>query len=107
MDINRSRTDSVTVQMVAGFLGLSSLLIISGLILLASMGRIVPEPLATLGGAAIGALGSLLARTATEERRVEPVAVEVKNSPSQPVPVEGGHDQSQNQSQSQSEEVQD
>ncbi len=93
MNTNRSSTDRVTVQMVAGFLGLSGLLIISGLILLASMGRDIPDPLSTLGGAAIGALGSLLARTATEERRSEPVSVEVKNSPSQPVPVEAAHDE--------------
>lgn len=98
MDANRISTDRVTVQMVAGFLGLSGLLIISGFILLASMGRNIPEPLSTLGGAAIGALGSLLARTATEERRLEPVAVEVKNSSLQPVPVatnggEGGGDE--------------
>ena len=93
MNANRTSTDRVTVQMVAGFLGLSGLLIISGLILLASMGRDIPDPLSTLGGAAIGALGSLLARTATEERRPEPVSVEVKNTPSQPVPVEAAHDQ--------------
>ena len=95
MNTNRSGTDRVTVQMVAGFLGLSGLLIISGLILLASMGRDIPDPLSTLGGAAIGALGSLLARTATEERRSEPVSVEVKNTPSQPVPVEATHEQSE------------
>ncbi len=89
--MNRTSTDRVTVQMVAGFLGLSGLLIISGLILLASMGRDIPEPLSTLGGAAIGALGSLLARTATDERRPDPVAVEVHNPPSHPVPVESEH----------------
>lgn len=93
MNPYKSSTDRVTVQMVAGFLGLSGLLIISGLILLAAMGREVPEPLATLGGAAIGALGSLLARTATEERRPEPVAVEVKNTPSQPIPVDTESDE--------------
>lgn len=92
--MNRTSTDRVTVQMVAGFLGLSGLLIISGLILLASLGRDIPEPLSTLGGAAIGALGSLLARTATEERG--PVAVEVHNSPTHPIPVESNHQEEEN-----------
>ncbi len=84
-------TDRTTVQMVVAFIGLSSLLIIGGLIVLAFQGRAIPDQLSTLGGATIGALGSLLARTFTSERRpespFEPVAVEVKNSPQQPVPV--------------------
>lgn len=84
-------TDRITVQMVVGFIGLSSLLIVSGVIFLAYEGRPIPEQLSTMGGATIGALGSLLARTFTSEGRaetsVEPVSVEVKNSPDQPVPV--------------------
>ena len=84
-------TDRTTVQMVVAFIGLSSLLIIGGLIALAFQGRPIPDQLSTLGGATIGALGSLLARTFTSERRpnasADPVAVEVKNSPRQPVPV--------------------
>lgn len=91
--MNRTSTDRLTVQMVAAFLGLSGLLIISGLILLASLGRDIPEPLSTLGGAAIGALGSLLARTATEERRLEPVTLEVQAPPSHPIPVEADPDE--------------
>ena len=89
-------TDRITVQMVVGFLGLSSLLIIGGLIALAFVGRPIPDQLSTLGGATLGALGSLLARTSTSERRPgesrlsEPsmaIPVEVRNSASQPVPV--------------------
>jgi hypothetical protein len=64
-------TDRLTVQLVVSFIGLASLLIIGGIIGLAYIGREVPEPLSTLGGAAIGALGTLLARTSTAERRSE------------------------------------
>lgn len=62
------RTDRLTVQLVVFFIGLCGLIIIIGLILLAYMGRDIPEPLSTLGGAAIGALGTLLARTSTDDR---------------------------------------
>ena len=86
MNTNKTCTDRITVQMVAAFIGLSALVVISGIILLACMSREIPEPLSTLGGAAIGALGSLLARTTTEERGTEPVSVEIKTTS---VPVEG------------------
>ena len=62
-------TDRLTVQMVVAFIGLFSLLTIGGVIALAFEGRTIPEPLTALGGAALGALCSLLARTATVERR--------------------------------------
>ncbi len=93
-------TDRFTVQMVVTFIGVASVLIISGIILLAYLGREVPEPLSTLGGAAIGALGTLLARTSTADRRgdgAEAVPVEVKNSPGEPVPVtaEAGAEENQ------------
>lgn len=61
------RTDRLTVQLVVFFIGLCGLIIIIGLILLAYTGRDIPEPLSTLGGAAIGALGTLLARTSTDD----------------------------------------
>ena len=83
-------TDRTTVQMVVAFIGLSSVLIVSGLIFLAYEGRQIPEQLSTMGGATIGALGSLLARTFTSEGRSGDSAalpVEIKNSPESPVPV--------------------
>ena len=90
-------TDRITVQMVIFFIGLSSLLIIGGLIALTFAGRPIPEQLSTLGGATLGALGSLLARTSTSERRpveaVEPMQVEVKNPADHPVPVSVPEDQ--------------
>lgn len=61
-------TDRLTVQMVVAFIGLFGLITISGVILLAYEGRSIPDPLSALGGAAVGALGSLLARTSTVER---------------------------------------
>jgi hypothetical protein len=93
------KTDRFTVQMVVLFIGLSGLITIMGLIVLAYLGREVPEPLSTLGGAAIGALGTLLAHTSTEERRAESrtsasgaIPVEVTNPPGKPVPVESPKD---------------
>ena len=90
-------TDRITVQMVIFFIGLSSLLIIGGLIALAFAGRPIPEQLATLGGATLGALGSLLARTFTSERRSTgdstALPVEVKNPADHPVPVSVPEDQ--------------
>ena len=82
-------TDRITVQMVVGFLGLSSLLIIGGLIALAFVGRPIPDQLSTLGGATLGALGSLLARTFTSEGHSpsNTLPVEVKNPADSPVPV--------------------
>ena len=84
-------TDRTTVQMVVFFIGASSLLIIGGLIFLSFQGRPIPDQLSTLGGATLGALGSLLARTFTSERRPTgtpaPIPVEVKNPDSNPVPV--------------------
>ncbi len=64
-------TDRLTVQMVVAFIGLFGLLTIGGLIALAYAGRSIPDPLSALGGAAVGALGSLLARTSTVERSSE------------------------------------
>ncbi len=61
-------TDRLTVQMVVAFIGLFGLITISGVILLAYEGRSIPDPLSALGGAAVGALGSLLARTSTVDR---------------------------------------
>lgn len=61
-------TDRLTVQMVVAFIGLFGLLTIGGLIALAYVGRSIPDPLSALGGAAVGALGSLLARTSTVDR---------------------------------------
>ncbi len=62
------KTDRLTVQMVVAFIGTACLLTIGGLIGLSFVGRPIPDPLTALGGAAIGALSSLLARTATESR---------------------------------------
>lgn len=62
------KTDRLTVQMVVAFIGLTCLMTIGGLIGLSFAGRPIPDPLTALGGAAIGALSSLLARTATEGR---------------------------------------
>ena len=85
------KTDRWTVQMVVLFIGLSGLTTIAGLIALAYLGRDIPEPLSTLGGAAIGALGTLLARTSTEERRAEreapAAAPEVRRVPRQPAVI--------------------
>lgn len=62
------KTDRLTVQMVVAFIGAACLMTIGGLIGLSFVGRAIPDPLTALGGAAIGALSSLLARTATEGR---------------------------------------
>ena len=62
------KTDRLTVQMVVAFIGAACLMTIGGLIGLSFVGRPIPDPLTALGGAAIGALSSLLARTATEGR---------------------------------------
>lgn len=62
------KTDRLTVQMVVAFIGATCLMTIGGLIGLSFVGRPIPDPLTALGGAAIGALSSLLARTATEGR---------------------------------------
>lgn len=62
------KTDRLTVQMVVAFIGIACLMTIGGLIGLSFVGRTIPDPLTALGGAAIGALSSLLARTATEGR---------------------------------------
>ncbi len=69
-------TDRLTVQMVVAFIGLFGLITISGVILLAYEGRSIPDPLSALGGAAVGALGSLLARTSTVERPEDKSSVE-------------------------------
>lgn len=89
MNTNKNCTDRITVQMVAAFIGLCALLTMSGIILLACMGRDIPDPLSTLGGAAIGALGSLLARTTTTEgadTALAPASVEVNTAPSLSLP---------------------
>lgn len=62
------KTDRLTVQLVVIFIGVTCLMTIGGLIGLSFVGRAIPDPLTALGGAAIGALSSLLARTATESR---------------------------------------
>lgn len=62
------KTDRLTVQLVVIFIGVTCLMTIGGLIGLSFVGRAIPDPLTALGGAAIGALSSLLARTATEGR---------------------------------------
>ena len=83
-------TDRLTVQMVVAFIGLLSLIIAGGLIFLSYQGREIPEQLSTMGGATIGVLGSLLARTSTNERRSsseDVLPVEVKNSTDSPIPV--------------------
>ena len=83
-------TDRLTVQMVVAFIGLLSLIIVGGLIFLAYEGREIPEQLSTMGGATIGVLGSLLARTSTSERRSnseDALLVEVKNSTDFPISV--------------------
>jgi hypothetical protein len=89
------RTDRLTVQMVVGFIGVSGVLIICGLIGLAYLGRDIPEPLSTLGGAALGALGTLLARTSTdvitgEERTALPVNTAGSTVDSNAASIAGG-----------------
>lgn len=78
-------TDRLTVQMVVAFIGLFGLITISGVILLAYEGRSIPDPLSALGGAAVGALGSLLARTSTVERPEDKSSVERSEEAKPPV----------------------
>lgn len=75
-------TDRLTVQLVVVFIGLFGLATIGGMIALAYVGRTSPDTLSTLGGAAVGALGSLLARTSTSERR-EDSTEDKRSSPSE------------------------
>lgn len=75
-------TNQRTITLVVAFLGAFGLLVVAGAIYLASTSKQVPDPLWTLAGTAIGALGSLLASTKSNE------AVVIANEPNDPVPVE-------------------
>ena len=72
--------DQGTVRIVIGFLGIAVLLCIAGGFYLAASAVEVPEFLVGLGGTALGALGSLLARTGNE-------SVTLDQPASRPVPV--------------------
>lgn len=75
-------TDRATVRIVIGFLGVGFLGCLAGGFYLAAAAVEVPEFLIGLGGTALGALASLLARTGTETQTVS-----IEQPRDQPVPV--------------------
>lgn len=83
--------DRRTVLVVVGGLAFTLVACIVGAIVLAAIGKDVPDVVKELGVGALGALAGILARTATEPGPIQPVAV--MNTPAAPVPVDpqGGH----------------
>lgn len=80
-------TDRFTVRAVVCFLGAGMLLGLAGLIWLVARGGTDAALLGVVAGptgTALGALGTLLARTSVEDQNPQVV---VANAPDQPVPV--------------------
>lgn len=77
-------TDKLTVRLVIAFLGLGFILCLLGGFVLASQRVEVPEFLVGLGGTALGALGSLLARVGDGD----PQNVYVTNDDEERIPVD-------------------
>lgn len=76
--------DQSTVRMVIGVLGALALLVVAGGIYLTSQDRSIPDALIAMGSGAAASVGTLLARTGTNE----PQQVEVVNVSAEPVPVD-------------------
>lgn len=83
-------TDKFTVNAVVVFLGSGMMLGLAGLIWLVSRGHGDPAALAVVAGptgTALGALGTLLARTSSNPED----GVRITNPPSEPVPTVESH----------------
>ena len=77
-------TDRFTVNAVVVGLITLGLAVIVGAVVLTLNDKTVSDALWGLAGTAVGALGSLLARTTTND---DPTPVNVVNPPAQPVPT--------------------
>lgn len=71
------------ISLVIIFLGLTTLAIVVGAIVLALDEKSIPDALIGLGGTSLGALGAMLSKTSTG-----PQAVQVVNRAADPVPVD-------------------
>lgn len=80
-----SSTPKSVIQTVVIVLGLVTLALIAGAFLLIALDHTVPDPVWTLAGVGVGAFGSLLASTRTNDG---PAPVNVVNAPNDPVPVD-------------------
>lgn len=78
-------TDKSTVNLVVVILGIIAVVLVAGAIFLSFQEKTVPGELWTLAGGAVGAFGTLLARTSTGD---DTQPVQVVNSTNQPVPIE-------------------
>lgn len=76
-------TEQRTILAVIIFLGTLSLLVVGGGVFLTATDHAIPDALIAIGGGAVGALSSILARTSSG-----PDAVQVVNRPDDPVPVD-------------------
>ena len=79
------QTDRFTVNAVVVGLIILGLSVVAGAVLLTLEDKVVSDALWGLAGTAVGALGSLLARTSTND---ESTPVHVVNQPDAPVPVD-------------------
>lgn len=75
-------TEIRNISLVIIFLGLTTLAIVVGAILLALDEKSIPDALIGLGGTSLGALGAMLSKTSAG-----PQAVQVVNQPADPVPT--------------------
>ncbi len=78
-------TDKGTVRIVVVFIGIITLVLISGAIFLVSVNKTVPDPIWTLAGGSLGAFSAMLVSTRTANGATP---VNVVNPPANPVPVE-------------------
>lgn len=76
--------DQSTVRLVIGVLGALALAVVIGGIYLVSNDKSIPDALIAMGSASAASVGTMLARTGTNE----PQPVEVVNVTADPVPVE-------------------
>lgn len=76
-------TEIRNISLVIIFLGLTTLTITVGAIVLALDGKTIPDAIIGLGGTSLGALGAMLSRTSAS-----PQEVQVVNRAADPVPVD-------------------
>lgn len=81
-------TDHFTVRLIVSFMGTIALAIVLGGIYLAVRERSLPDALITLGGVALGNIGTFL--VSTRGSGDAPQDVTVVNQPDNAVPVEPG-----------------
>lgn len=78
-------SDKFTIRAVVVILGIVSIIVVVGGILLTLDGKTIPDAIIAIGSAAIGSVSTLLARTSTTD---DPQPVAVVNPPENPVPVD-------------------